>query len=141
MTAVNRTDENSVKINMRVARHQRDLIDRAAQATGKTRTEFMLETACRAAEDALLDQRVFFADAEQYQRFSEALDAPAQSSEMLKTSLFQKSALGKMNSFPTPGSRSDSSRSGSSDRKPYSFRFRLWFFYFERMVAQTSLAQ
>src|SRR4051794_24539753 len=42
MTVIARTEENSVKINMRVARHQPDLIDRAAQATGKTRTEFML---------------------------------------------------------------------------------------------------
>jgi uncharacterized protein (DUF1778 family) len=95
MTAVDRTEENSVKINMRVSRHHRDLIDRGAQATGKTRTEFMLETACRAAEDALLDQRVFFAGAEQYRRFSEALDAPAQSSEMLKTLLSRKAPWGK----------------------------------------------
>jgi uncharacterized protein (DUF1778 family) len=90
MIAVDRMDENSVKINIRVARHQRDLIDRAAQATGKTRTEFMLETACRAAEDALLDQRVFFTDEEQYKRFNEALDAPAQSNEMLKALLYKK---------------------------------------------------
>jgi uncharacterized protein (DUF1778 family) len=48
MIDADRTDENSVKINIRAARHQRDLIDRAAQVTGKTRTEFMLETACRA---------------------------------------------------------------------------------------------
>jgi uncharacterized protein (DUF1778 family) len=90
MIDVDRADENSVKINIRAARHQRDLIDRAAQVTGKTRTEFMLETACRAAEDALLDQRVFFADEEQYKRFNEALDAPAQSNEMLKALLSRK---------------------------------------------------
>jgi len=95
MTAVNRTEENSVNINMRVDRRHRDLIDRAAQISGKTRTEFMLETACRAAEDAILDQRVFFADAEQYQRFSEALDAPAQSHEMLRTLLSRKAPWDK----------------------------------------------
>ena len=43
MTAIGRTEENSVKINMRVASQQRDLIDRAARVTGKTRTEFMLK--------------------------------------------------------------------------------------------------
>jgi len=90
MTAIGRTEENSVKINMRVARHQCDLIDRAAQATGKTRTEFMVESAFRAAEDALSDQRAFFADAEHYWQFSKALDAPAQSSKMLKALLFRK---------------------------------------------------
>jgi uncharacterized protein (DUF1778 family) len=36
---------------MRVASQQRDLIDRAARVTGKTRTEFMLEAAYRAAEE------------------------------------------------------------------------------------------
>jgi uncharacterized protein (DUF1778 family) len=49
--AISRTEEDSVKINMRVASQQRDLIDRAARVTGKTRTEFMLEAACRAAEE------------------------------------------------------------------------------------------
>jgi uncharacterized protein (DUF1778 family) len=95
MTGVNRADENSVNINMRVDRRHRDLIDRAAQISGKTRTEFMLETACRAAEDTILDQRVFFADAEQYQRFTEALDAPAQPHEMLKTLLSKKAPWDK----------------------------------------------
>jgi uncharacterized protein (DUF1778 family) len=51
MTAIGRTEEKSVNINMRVAGQQRDLIDRAARATGKTRTEFMLEAAYRAAEE------------------------------------------------------------------------------------------
>jgi len=90
MTVIGRTEENSVKINMRVARHQRDLIDRAAQATGKTRTEFMLETACRAAEDAIFDQRAFFCDAQQYRQFSKTLDAPAQSSEILKALIHKR---------------------------------------------------
>jgi uncharacterized protein (DUF1778 family) len=40
-----------------------------------------------AAGEALLDQQVFFANEEQYKRFSEALDAPAQSNEKLKALL------------------------------------------------------
>jgi uncharacterized protein (DUF1778 family) len=51
MTATGRTEGDSVKIKLRVASQQRDLIDRAAQVTGKTRTEFMLEAAYRAAEE------------------------------------------------------------------------------------------
>lgn len=51
MSATGRTEDDSVKINMRVASQQRDLIDRAARVTGKTRTEFMLEAAYRAAEE------------------------------------------------------------------------------------------
>jgi uncharacterized protein (DUF1778 family) len=42
-------------ISMRVPPQTRDLIDRAAKATGRTRTDFMLEAARKAAEEALLD--------------------------------------------------------------------------------------
>ena len=51
MTATGRTEEDSVKISIRVASQQRDLIDRAARVMGKTRTDFMLEAAYRAAEE------------------------------------------------------------------------------------------
>ncbi|HYD32289.1 MAG TPA: DUF1778 domain-containing protein [Azospirillaceae bacterium] len=67
-------DERSVSINIRAPRPQRDLIDRAAQVLRKTRTEFMLESACQAAEEALLDQRVFFLDDDQHKQFLERLD-------------------------------------------------------------------
>jgi len=36
----------------------------------------MLESACREAEDVLLDQRVFTLDAEAYEKFIALLDAP-----------------------------------------------------------------
>ncbi len=51
MTATGRTEGDSVKIKLRIASQQRDLIDRAARVMGKTRTEFMLEAAYRAAEE------------------------------------------------------------------------------------------
>ena len=51
MTATGRTEGDSVKIKLRVASQQRDLIDRAVRVTGKTLTEFMLEAAYRAAEE------------------------------------------------------------------------------------------
>ena len=43
-------------LNWRIKPDKRDLIDRAAKALGKTRTDFVLDAACRAAEDALLDR-------------------------------------------------------------------------------------
>ena len=46
-------------INLRVSRIQKSLIDRAAQALGRNRSDFMLETACREAESILLDRRYF----------------------------------------------------------------------------------
>jgi uncharacterized protein (DUF1778 family) len=60
---------------LRVPWQRRDLIDRAARATGKTRTEFILESATRAAEEALLDRRIFQLDAARYDAFEKALDA------------------------------------------------------------------
>ena len=65
-----------VTISMRVPPETRDLIDRAAKATGRTRTDFMLETARKAAEEALLDQRLFHLDTAEYTAFLKALDAP-----------------------------------------------------------------
>lgn len=76
--------EASVTINLRAAPRQRDLIDRAASASGKTRTEFMLEAATRAAQDILLDQRLLVVSAEDFERFTALLDAPPEPSAALR---------------------------------------------------------
>jgi uncharacterized protein (DUF1778 family) len=68
----------STTISLRIAMPRRDLIDRAAKATGKTRTDFILESAARAAEEALLDRRMFQLDDAAYSAFVAALDAPLQ---------------------------------------------------------------
>jgi uncharacterized protein (DUF1778 family) len=58
-----------LNINIRAKRGQRDLIDHAAELLGKSRSDFMLETACREAADVLLDRRVFHLDPEAFARF------------------------------------------------------------------------
>jgi uncharacterized protein (DUF1778 family) len=63
-------------INIRASRQQRDLIDRAAHLLGKTRSDFMLETASRAAEAVLLDQALFLLDDDAHDRFLALLDEP-----------------------------------------------------------------
>ena len=63
-------------INIRVKPRQRDVIDRAAHALGKSRSEFILDTACREAETVLLDRRFFALDDAAYRRFTEALNRP-----------------------------------------------------------------
>ena len=45
-----------VTINLRANRRQRALIDRAAEALGKNRSDFMLEAACREAGSVLADR-------------------------------------------------------------------------------------
>jgi|SRR5258707_9230227 uncharacterized protein (DUF1778 family) len=63
-------------INLRVSRGQKALIDRAAEALGRNRSDFMLETACREAESVLLDRRYFALPEEEFRRFKAMLDKP-----------------------------------------------------------------
>src|SRR5881398_3408986 len=65
-----------VTINLRANRRQRALIDRAATALGKNRSDFMLEAACREADAVLVDRRFFLLDEKAYKRFTAALDKP-----------------------------------------------------------------
>ena len=63
-------------LNVRIKPEDRSLIDRAAHLAGKSRTDFLLEAARRAAEDALLDQTLFKVSPTVYAKFVERLDAP-----------------------------------------------------------------
>lgn len=74
----------TASINIRVPPGQRDTIDRAAKALGKSRSAFILETASAAAEDVLLNQRHFELEREQWERLAAALDAPPQPSALLR---------------------------------------------------------
>lgn len=68
--------ETKGSINLRIETHTRQLIDDAAAVLGKTRTEFMVESARKLAIDVLLDQRLFVLDPERYDAFVHALDNP-----------------------------------------------------------------
>ena len=63
-------------INIRLTARMRDLIDSAASSVGKTRSEFILESASRQAIDMLLDQRLFSLGEAEYAAFVSALDHP-----------------------------------------------------------------
>jgi len=70
---------STVMINLRADKAKRALIDRAAEAIGKNRSEFMLEAACREATTILLDRTFFHLDDKTYKRFIAALDkSPAE---------------------------------------------------------------
>lgn len=68
--------ETKGTINLRIETNTRQLIDDAAAILGKTRTEFMIESARQQAIDVLLDQRLFVLDADRYDAFMRALDNP-----------------------------------------------------------------
>jgi len=63
-------------INLRARPEQRDLIDQAASLLGKNRSDFMLEAACDKARTVVLDQVFFSLDADKFNEFTAALDAP-----------------------------------------------------------------
>ena len=81
------TDTHTKAINLRVREDTRALIDRAAQAQGRSRSDFMIEAARRAAEDAILDQTVIQTDRASYDQFVALLDRPTQSNERLRKTL------------------------------------------------------
>jgi uncharacterized protein (DUF1778 family) len=67
-----------------MSRQSKELIDEAAEAVGKTRSEFMVESARTHAIDVLLDKRLFALGTEQYDAFLKALDAKPAPNEKLK---------------------------------------------------------
>lgn len=82
-------------INLRIDARSRQLIDEAAAILGKTRTEFMIESARRQAIDVVLDQRVFLLDPEQYDAFAHALDDPPAPGPKLRSLLRRVPAWAK----------------------------------------------
>jgi uncharacterized protein (DUF1778 family) len=79
-----------VNINLRATRNQRSLIDRAAEALGKNRSDFMLEASCREAESVLLDRRYLVLDAETFGEFKAMLDLPPATNPRLRRLLAEK---------------------------------------------------
>jgi uncharacterized protein (DUF1778 family) len=72
------------QINLRVSPADQNVIDRAAKLAGKTRSEFMLEAARRAAQEALLDTTLLLVDAAAFKRFKAMLDAPPKPNARLR---------------------------------------------------------
>lgn len=73
-------------LNLRIKPEVRGLIDRAAKARGKNRTDFILDAARAAAEEALLDQALLAVSPEAYAEFVARLDrAPAPNPRLQKT--------------------------------------------------------
>ena len=83
--------EESVPISIRIKIYQRDLIDQAAERLGRSRSDFMLEAACREAENVLLEQTYFALDTEEFTKLQSMLDNPLEPSDRLQRLLHIKS--------------------------------------------------
>ena len=77
-------------INIRVRDDDRTLIDQAASLSGKSRSEFMLDAARRAANETILDRTLFRMTPAAFATFTAMLDAPPQPNERLRKLLTTK---------------------------------------------------
>ena len=77
-------------INLRVSRRQKALIDSAADALGRNRSDFMLDVVCREAESVLLDRCYFNLGEDGFRRFSALLDNPPAANPKLAELLHRK---------------------------------------------------
>ena len=87
--------EQGQTINLRASHTQKALIDRAAEALGRSRSDFMLDIACREAETVLLDRRYFARSREIFERFTALLDPPPARNQKLRRFLRTKTVWDK----------------------------------------------
>ena len=84
MTALTATAATrSARLGLRATPEQEAVLRRAAKVAHKSLTDFILDSACAAAEQTLLDQRLFMVSGEQYQNLLSLLDQPEQPNEGL----------------------------------------------------------
>jgi len=75
----------SGRLGLRTMPIQAALIQRAAEVSRKSITEFVLSSVCEKAEQTLLDQRLFMVDENTWMEFQELLERPAQVKTGLQT--------------------------------------------------------
>jgi uncharacterized protein (DUF1778 family) len=74
-------------LTIRIMADERGLIDRAAKVLGKTRTDFILDAARSAAQEALLDKILITVSTRSYAAFLKRLDAPPRPNERLRKTM------------------------------------------------------
>ena len=72
-------------IQIRVSSETKAVLNRAAALRGQKLSDFMLDSARRLAEEAILDQRIFFLDSKAHNKFLALLDASVKPSKPIKT--------------------------------------------------------
>ena len=87
MPTLNETPSKRETLNIRIKPEERGLIDRAARVRGKNRTDFILDAARQAAEEALLDQMIITVSPEAYAEFVARLDIPPRPNERLRKTM------------------------------------------------------
>lgn len=73
----------SARLGLRAPPEQEAVLHRAAEVAHKSLTDFILDSACLAAEQTLLDQRLFFVSGHQYQTLMALLALPPETNQGL----------------------------------------------------------
>ena len=81
----------SARLGLRATREQEAVLRLAAEVADKSLSDFVLDSALQAAEQTLLDQRLFMVSGSQYQVLLELLERPEQANEGLRD-LFARKA-------------------------------------------------
>ena len=76
MTNAQPKSARSARLGLRATRDQEAILRRAAEVAGQSLTDFILDSACQAAEQTLLDQRLFMVSGSQYQALLDVMDRP-----------------------------------------------------------------
>lgn len=90
-TANSTNTMRTARLGLRATVQQEKVLRRAADVSRKSLTNFILDSACLAAEQTLLDQRLFLVSATQYQAVLDLLEQPEQDNAGLKD-LFARKA-------------------------------------------------
>jgi uncharacterized protein (DUF1778 family) len=85
----------SERIELRTTETAKELLQRAAQFSQKSVSEFLLDAGLRAAEQTLADRRLFLLDTAQWEAFQEALERPVSEKPRLALLLQEPSVLEK----------------------------------------------
>lgn len=86
MTSIAKRSGRRETLNIRIPLEEKFLIDHAAVALGKNRTDFILDAAHLAAEEALFERSIIRMNPEVYAEFMRRLDdAPNPSDRLRKT--------------------------------------------------------
>jgi uncharacterized protein (DUF1778 family) len=80
----------SSRLGLRATAEQEAVLRRAADVAHKSLTDFILDSACLAAEQTLLDQRLFMVSGGQYQTLMDLLERPEQPNAGLADLLSRK---------------------------------------------------
>jgi uncharacterized protein (DUF1778 family) len=81
------------RIDLRLSRRAKALLQHAAAVRHKTVTEFVLDSGLTAATETLADRREFLLNEKQWQAFMAALDAPVKAKPRLRKLLKTRSVL------------------------------------------------